>query len=171
MPVSNATPLIYMARLGKLHLLKEIFTQIQIPLEVKIETVNRGKRKGYPDAYVIEQALNEGWIVTDSLTMEKMKKSEALAEMTGINIGEAQAIILSKQKGEELILIDQTNAREAARQLGLRPRGTIFIILTAAKRRLITKQEAEKILENLIEVNFYISAKIYRDSLKAIEKL
>ena len=171
MPVSNATPLIYMARLGKLHLLKEIFTQIQIPLEVKIETVNRGKRKGYPDAYVIEQALNEGWIVTDSLTMKKMKKSEALAEMTGINIGEAQAIILSKQKGEELILIDQTNAREAARQLGLRPRGTIFIILTAAKRRLITKQEAEKILENLIEVNFYISAKIYRDSLKAIEKL
>ena len=171
MPVSNATPLIYLARLGKLHLLKEAFNQIQIPPEVKMEAVDRGKIGGYPDAYVIEHALNEGWIVEDLLTRENMKKSEALAQMTGIDRGEAQSIILAKQKNEELILIDQSNAREAARQLGLSPRGTIFIILKATKRKMITKQEAKQMLAKLIEVNFHISAKIYRDALKAIEKL
>jgi predicted nucleic acid-binding protein len=160
-----------MARLGKLHLLKEIFTRIQVPPEVKMETVDRGKTEGYPDAYIIEQALNEGWIVRDPLTTENTKKSEVLAQMTGIDAGEAQAIILAKQKNEELILIDQANAREVARQLGLSPRGTIFIILTAARRKLITRQDAEQMLAKLIEVNFYISAKIYRDALKAIENL
>lgn len=170
MTVSNATPLIYMAKLGKLHLMKDIFTQIQIPPEVKIETVDRGKTKGSPDAYVIENALKEGWIAITLLTKENTKKSEALAQMTGIDIGEAQTIILTKQKNEKLVLIDQTNAREAARQLGLTPRGTIYIILTATKRKLITKEEAKQTLERLIEVNFYISAKIYRDALKTIEK-
>lgn len=171
MPVSNATPLIYLARLGKLHLLKDMFTQVQIPPEVKVETVDRGKTKGYSDAYVIEQALNDGWLISTPLTTENTKKSEALGQMTGIDIGEAQAIILTKQKKEKLVLIDQSNARQVARHLGLTPRGTIFIILTATKRKLITKEDAKQMLETLIEAKFYISAKIYRDALKAIEKL
>jgi len=171
LPVSNATPLIYLARLGKLHLLRDMFTQVQIPPEVKIETVERGKTKGYSDAYVIEQALNDGWLISSPLTTENTKKSEALAQMTGIDIGEAQAIILTKQKNEKVVLIDQTNAREVTRHLGLSPRGTIFIILTAIKRKLITKDTAKQMLATLIEINFYISANIYRDALKTIEKL
>jgi len=171
LPVSNATPLIYMARLSRIQLLKEIFNQIQIPPEVKTETVDRGKTEGYPDAYVIENALNEGWIIKAPLTTENRKKSEALMQITGIDKGEAQAIMLAKQKNEELILIDQANAREVARQLRLKPRGTIFIILTATKRRMITRQDAKQMLGRLIEANFYISARIYRDALKAIERL
>jgi len=171
LPVSNATPLIYLARLGRLHLLNDLYGKVQIPPEVKVETVDRGKAKGYPDAYVIEEALNDGWLITDALTDENERKSEALAEMTGIDIGEAQAIILTKQKNEKEVLIDQSNAREVARNLGLSPRGTIFIILTSIKRELITKDIAKQMLVRLIEVNFYISANIYRDALNAIEKL
>jgi len=169
--VSNATPLIYMAKLGKLHLLRQVFMRIQVPPEVKVEAVDRGKAKGYPDSYVIEHALDEGWIVMEDLTSENVEKSEALAQIAGIDVGEAQAVILAKQKNEQLVLIDQANGREVARQLGLSPRGTIFTILTAVRRKLITKQEAKQMLERLIEVNFYISARIYRDALKAIEKL
>jgi len=171
LPVSNASPLIYLARLGKLHLLKDLYGRVQIPSEVKMETIERGKAKGYPDAYVIEEALNHGWLITNALTNENAGKSNALAEMTGIDIGEAQAIILTKQKDEEEVLIDQSDAREVARQLGLSPRGTIFIILTATRRGLITKDIAKQMLAKLIEVNFYISAKIYRDTLNTIEKL
>jgi len=169
--VSNATPLIYLARLNKLQLLKEIFTQIQIPPEVKIETIDRGKEKGYPDAYAIEQAMSDGWLIQESLTQKTIEKSEALAHMMRIDIGEAQAIILAKQKNEKDILIDQTNARAVARNLGLNPRGTIFVILTALKRKLITKDNAKQMLDKLIEANFYISVDIYRDTLKTIEKL
>jgi len=89
LPVSNASPLIYLARLNKICLLKDLFGQVQIPLEVKVETIDRGKAKGYSDAYVIEEALNKGWLVTDALTTENERKSDALAEMTGIDVGEA----------------------------------------------------------------------------------
>lgn len=171
MPVSDATPLIYLAKIGKLHLLKEIFNQIQIPPEVKKETVDRGKEKGYPDAIPIEQALNDGWILTDTLTEDSLKTSEALTQVTGIDIGEAQTITLAKQKKERQVLIDQANARETAKRLNLTPKGTIYIIITAAKRQLLTKKEAKQTLDNLIDANFHISVEIYRDALKTIEKL
>ncbi|MEM2921813.1 MAG: hypothetical protein QXF26_05795, partial [Candidatus Bathyarchaeia archaeon] len=97
MPVSDSTPLIYMAKLGKLRLLKEIFARVQMPPEVKTETVDRGKARGYADAITIEQALSEGWLFADSLTRENIKRSETLAQMTGVDIGEAQAMILAIQ--------------------------------------------------------------------------
>lgn len=171
MPVSNASPLIYLARLGKLNLLKDIYGQVQIPPEVKVETVDRGKARGYSDAYAIEEALTDGWLITNVLTNENAKKSEALAKMTGIDIGEAQAILLTKQKNEKEVLIDQSNAREVAKNLGLSPRGTIFLILTAIRRKLMTKDTAKETIAELIEVNFYVSVSIYRDTIKAIEKL
>lgn len=171
MPISNASPLIYLARLSRLHLLKDIYGRVQIPQEVKTEAVDRGKAKGYPDAYAIEEALIDGWLTTHALTKENLRKSEALAQMTGIDTGEAQVIFLAKQKNEKEALIDQSNAREVAKHLGLSPRGTIFLIITAIKRKMITKENAKQILAKLIEVNFYISANIYRDTLKTIEKL
>lgn len=171
MTASDATPLIYMAKLNKLHLLKEIFTEIQVTPEVKREAIDKGKEKGYIDTYIIEEALKEGWIVESSLTEESMERCKALALIAGIDIGEAQTIFIARQKNQKIVLIDQSNAREAARQLGLTPRGTIYVVLSAAKRKILTKTEAKQILEMLIEKNFYVSAKIYRDALKAIEEL
>lgn len=60
---------------------------------------------------------------------------------------------------------------EAERHFGLTPRGTIFIIPTAIKRKLITKETVKQVLARLIEVNFYMSATVYRDALKSIGKL
>jgi len=171
LPVSDATPLIFMARLGKLHLLREVFGRVQVPPEVKAETVDRGKAGGHPDAYVIEGALSEGWVAVDALTAENARRAEALAQAAGIDAGEAQVMMLAKQKGEEIVLIDQAGAREVARQLGLAPRGTIFVIIAAVKRGLITKAEGKRMLAELIEAGFYMSAKIYRDALEAIEEL
>lgn len=171
MPVSDATPLIYLARLGKLHLLRDIFSEVQIPPEVKNEVIDRGKEKGYSDAYVLEQALNDGWLISSPLTEENVRRSETLAQMTGTDFGEAQAIILTKQKNEREVLIDESDAREAARRLDLDPRGTIFIILAAIKKGLISKDLGKQMLAELIEVDFHMSASIYRDAFKAIEQL
>lgn len=42
MPVSNASPLIYLAKIGILNYLKDFYGSVQIPQEVKKETVDRG---------------------------------------------------------------------------------------------------------------------------------
>ncbi len=62
MIVSNATPLIYLAKLGRLHLLKDFFQEVIIPEEVKRVVVDRGKEQNSVDAFVVEEALKEGWI-------------------------------------------------------------------------------------------------------------
>jgi len=63
-----------LARIGKLSLLQKIFKQVQIPPEVKIEAIDQGKAEKYSDAYVIEEALNQGWLKEHKLTQENTKK-------------------------------------------------------------------------------------------------
>lgn len=73
---------------------------MQIPAEVRLEVIDRGKAKKYSDAYVVEEALNEGWLKEHELTRENLRKAKALMEITGIDLGEAQVILLAKQKGK-----------------------------------------------------------------------
>jgi len=169
--VSDATPLIYLARIGRIQLLKTLFQRIQIPKEVKVEVVDRGKEKKYPDAYVIEEAFNEGWITVDKLTRNNEEKANILREATGIDLGEAEAILLTRQKAEETVLMDQADARTVARQFGLKPRGTLHLITLSARRGMLSRKDAKEVLSKLLEANFRISTKIYDVALKTIEKL
>ncbi len=52
--VSNAEPLIHLAKIGRLNLLKDIFNEIVIPKTVKEEVIDKGKEKGKPDAFLID---------------------------------------------------------------------------------------------------------------------
>jgi len=169
--VSDATPLIYLARIGRIQLLKILFQRIQIPEEVKVEVVDRGKEKKYSDAYVVKEAFNEGWITVGKLRRNNEEKANILIEATGIDLGEAEAILLTRQKAEETVLMDQADARTVARQFGLKPRGTLHLITLSARRGMLSKKNAKEDLSKLLEANFRISTKIYDVALKTIEKL
>jgi len=99
MPVSNASPLIHLAKIGLLGYLKDFYEDVQIPLEVKEETVDQGMKRGYSDAFVIKTAIEEGWIKIEHLSEDNAKRAKIYAEVTRIHIGEAQAIFLALQKG------------------------------------------------------------------------
>lgn len=60
--VSNSTPLIYLAKVGRIDLLRKVFKTVFIPQEVKNEVVDKGKLLGEQDAYIIEKAISEGWL-------------------------------------------------------------------------------------------------------------
>jgi len=169
--VSNATPLIYLAKIGRIQILKNIFQSIQVPNEVKIEVVDRGKEKRYSDAYVIEEAFNDGWITVGNLTKDNEKRASVLTEATGIDLGEAEAILLTRQKAEETILMDQAHARTVARQFGLKPRGTLYLILVSTRRGMLSKEDAKEDLSRLVEANFRINTKVYDAVSKIIDKL
>ena len=70
--VSNSSPLIALAKIGKLHILKELFGEIIIPKAVWNEVVVKGK--GKPGAEEVEKAE---WIkvreVKDRLSVEVLK--------------------------------------------------------------------------------------------------
>lgn len=60
--VSKSTPLIYLAKAGKLGLLWTLFKEINIPWQVSQEVVARGKEEGHSEALVVEEAVEKGWI-------------------------------------------------------------------------------------------------------------
>ncbi len=159
MIVSNSTVLIYLAKIGQLSLLNKLFRKVLIPSEVFNEVVIRGRENQHPDAFVIEDAVEEGWI--------EVKEIETLRELEefGIDSGEAEAISLAKSLGIP-VLLDQTHARIAAKALGLKPRGTIFVLLAALRKKLFTYEEYQDSLEELVKAGFRMSDEVYLSAVR-----
>ena len=74
--VADSTVLIGLAKLGKLALLKEIFSKVSIPEEVFTEVVERGKDK--PGSKLIKESP---WIETKVVKL-MTKRSALLALLT-----------------------------------------------------------------------------------------
>lgn len=163
MIVSNSTVLIYMAKIGKLNLLKRTFTDVLIPVEVFNEVVVNGKKQQHFDAFLVEEAIEEGWI-----KVKKIEINKILIDF-GIYMGEAEAISLAKSLGLP-ILLDQTHARIAAKALGLKPQGTIFVLLAAFQKKYITSEEYRDALEELVKAGFRMSDEVYLAAVRMGKK-
>ncbi|MCD6506651.1 hypothetical protein J7M22_08510 [Candidatus Poribacteria bacterium] len=60
--IANAGPLMALAKLNLLHLLKQLYGQVQFPRSVYEEAVVEGIRRGFEDAHTLQQFLNqENW--------------------------------------------------------------------------------------------------------------
>jgi len=145
MIVSNSGPLIHLAKIDRLRLIKELFGEVIIPHEVKLEVIDRGKDEGMADAFLIESELDNGWIIEYELKDPRVKE---IAERAGIEPGEASAIMLAKKRNC-LILIDDLAARRFAHGLGLVVVGSIGVLIKSSKLRLLSKHEALDAWKNL----------------------
>lgn len=160
--VSNSTPLIYLAKIGRLDLLKELFGEVLIPKEVYAEVVEKGKALGLKDAYVVEAAVTQGWI--------KVVVADPVEMPIELDKGEEEALSLAKQH-KATVLIDETSARSAARLLDLTPRGTIFVLLLALKEKKIVLDEFMQALNELIDAGFRLKEEVYLQAIKEATKL
>lgn len=163
MIVSNASPLIYLAKVEELSLLHELYQKIHIPQEVKAETVDRGKELGESDALIIEQAIENGWIQTHDV--ENKKVPFELEE------GEIAALSLAKKLEVKEVLIDEAPARKAARTMDLKPRGTVYVLLHALQKEKITLDEFLKTLDHLVEEGFRLKEEVYVRAIRKARKI
>lgn len=165
--ISNAGPLIHLAKANALHILQALFHTILIPDEVKTETVDKGKDKGHPDALQIEKAIQQGWIKTIQVQLNRdFKKAARTAGLRN-----AEAVVIQYAYQNRLIaLLDDEPARVFARTLGITVRGTLGILIQATKNSILNRQEAMQILDKLTET-MYISVDLYKTTRKEIDKL
>jgi predicted nucleic acid-binding protein len=161
--ISNATPLIYLAKAGRINLLKEVFGEVFIPEEVKIEVVDRGKQLGERDAYAIEKAIGEGWL--------KVLPTEIVEVPMELDRGEVAALSLAKKLGIKEVLLDEASARAAARLLDLTPRGTIFVLLKALEKKEIDLNEFLKVIDELISHGFRLKEEVYIEAVREARKI
>jgi len=148
--VSNATPLIGLASIRQLGLLKMLFGEIIIPRAVYDETVTSGRVGGGAK----REVSKAGWIkvveVHDRLAVELL-----LDEM---DLGEAETIVLAHEMGADWVLMDEKKGRRKLSQLGLNKIGTIGILLKSRQQGLLSLLRPE--LEKLQERGFSISQSV-----------
>jgi predicted nucleic acid-binding protein len=152
-----------LAKAGKIDLLKTVFRHVFITEEVKVEVVDKGKLLGEKDAYVIENAISEGWI--------KVLATELVEIPIMLDKGEEAALSLAKKQKLNIVLVDEDLARSAAKLLGLTPRGTLSVLLEALKRKEIKFDEFLEILEDLINQGFRLREEVYVETVKEARKI
>lgn len=153
--ISNATPLIHLAKINQLNLLKDLFNKIIIPEAVEKEVLIEDK-EGYS---VIKDAINNKWI--------KIKDPKNNLEL-GRGNGENSAISLAKEENDQL-LIDDNTAIKIANSFGVKCLRTTAIILLTYKKKLIDNFQAKKLIYELIESGYYVSPRVLSELLKLID--
>jgi len=143
--ISNAGPLISLAKLGQLGLLLKLFDGIVIPREVYIEVVAKGLLIGAPDAESVDYLVRQGHILVVDVTLPSPIPMWAQT----IDIGEAQVVSLALDQRADWVLIDNAHARKAARELGLALKGTIGLLLEALKLRYLSLREFELLIHTI----------------------
>ena len=161
--VCNATPLIYLAKIGKIDLLRKVFGEVIIPEEVRAEVVEKGKLLGERDAYMIENAIGEGWI--------KVLRAEPIEVPIELEAGEVAVLSLAKKLKVEDALIDEASARTAARLMGLKPRGTIYVLLKALEIKKLDLNDFLNVLEELVKHGFRLKEEVYLEAIKKAREI
>ncbi len=161
MVVSNASPLILFAKINKVDLILETFGKpIIIEEEVRKELIDSGLKEGYADALYLQELVNKKSII--------VKKAKESKEITGIHLGETKTIYLALELKEKTVLMDEEDDRAAAKAFGLEPKGTLYVLYELYKKKKLPKQEAIKILNQLIQQGYRLSTKYYAQFLEKL---
>ena len=157
--VSDSTILIGLAKIGKLDLLKKIFSRVFIPEEVFKEVVKRGK--GKPGSKVIKEAA---WI-----EVKPVKDKIQVAFLLGsLEKGEAEVLVLAQELKADLILLDEEKARKSAVIAGFEIMGLLGLFVLSKNLGLIHK--VRPLVDELLIKKFRISDKIIEQTLKKADE-
>jgi predicted nucleic acid-binding protein len=170
--VSNTSPLIWLAKIGKLNLLKDLFDAVLISEETYREAVEVGLKEGYSDALVIKDACDQGWITVEQLDEKQSAICQKIMQHSfELHEGEAKAIVLAREIGKDtLLLMDDSSGRAFAETWGLKVKGIIYVIITALRNNLLDKAEAKEAVLNLVVKGFRIEPKLLAKIIQEIEK-
>jgi predicted nucleic acid-binding protein len=164
--VADAEPLIHLAQISKLHLVKNFFSRVLVIPEVKREAFHEGIRLGYSDAQVVGEAIEEGWIIIREVSDAVASAAEKLAEGENISRSDAKTLLLAKESGAE-ILVDEKILSDLARMYGLRVWNTWTMLLESLRRGFIEISDIESAITELGERRHKLKGKQAAEILKA----
>jgi uncharacterized protein len=169
--VSNTSPLIWLAKVGKLTLLKDLFHEILITEEVYKEAVERGLQEGFSDALVIKEAVDQGWIKISKLDETEVAQCKKIMKHAfEIHMGEAQAIVLAHKMGAStLLLMDESSGRAFAEAWGLKVKGALYVVMTALRGQLLNGEEAKETVLTFVRRGFRIEPKLLARVIEEID--
>lgn len=149
--VPDAGPLIYLGGAGHLQLLRQLYAEVVVPRIVLEEVIVAGVGLAGADA-----VASATWLKVEDAAPDP----DLLAVL---DPGEAAAIPLAARLHATL-LADDANARTIARKRGLPVVGTLGVLLSAKRRRLLT--EVAPVIERMERLGMFVSARLRAEVLR-----
>lgn len=158
--VSNTSPIMNLAVVDLLNLLRQQFGEVFVPAavieELRLDT-------DYPGTDKIRQAISDGWLHQEVVENQQI----ILALKRELDNGEAEAIALALQLKADLILMDERDGRSVAKSMGLNPIGILGVLVRAKQAGTI--QSVKEVLNKLRnEAGFYITDGLMQNILSEI---
>jgi len=149
--VSNTSPIINLAAIGQLDILRQLYGVIAIPESVYHEIAVTGSG----EAGSLEVQTFD-WIETKKAT----NRLQVAALQIELDKGEAEAISLALELKADLLLLDERRGRTVASRLGLKAVGILGCLIEAKKKGFISS--VKPILDNLItRSGFWVTENLY----------
>ena len=156
-----------LAKLGRLELLSQLYGLVYLPPAVYQEVVVRGRRQGYPDAWLVQRAIQRQQLSV--VGVEPADLPPGIAALP-LDAGEKEAIYLAQSESDSLVLLDDQEAREAAKEQGLIVKGTLGVIVQAYRAHLIPLDEVETLFETIItDDQIWIAEELCRQVLSPLQ--
>ncbi len=152
---SDTSPVLHLYEINRISLLK-MFSKIFISNLIKDELI-RYKILDLPKQFEVKDVNNDQIIL--------------IAKKYDLDFGESSVIWLCKSLDIPLLLTDDLDARETAFELGIRPVGTVGIIMRGFREKIIDKNTTIGILKNLHKNStLFITPELISFAIEEIKK-
>lgn len=155
--VVDASPLIYLVKIGRLELLDQ-YEEILVPPEVLGE-IERGLAAGHTEFLEVRRLLEGG-----RLRVRKAGKPRA---EWNLGRGEAAVLALAVRATADEIVVDDRAAIGVAKYLGLRPISVPFLLLRERRAGRLTQPSFEGLLRQLLSTGYYLSPNLHQKLVDA----
>lgn len=149
--VANTTPLIALADIGQLDLLRQLYGEIWIPPAVLKEIESEPAKT---------RIRNASWI-----KVVEIEKETGFEFSSRLHAGEIEVIRLAQEQKADLLLMDDNAAKKTAKFIGMSVTGSLGVLIKAKKEGLIP--EVKPMMEALIQDGLYVDETIQKMVLEA----
>ena len=153
--VSDTTPLISLMKAARLEVLEKLYNEILIPEAVYSELTTN-------DKYAEEAEEIRECAFIRVIAVGERNAVEVLRKVSGLDLGESEAIIYADDHGADILLMDEDAGRRVAKAMGIRVRGTIGVLLLAYDKGVLSADDVDDAVNRLRAANRRISEALYQ---------
>jgi predicted nucleic acid-binding protein len=149
--VSNTSPLMNLAVIGRLDLIERLYVSVNIPDAVAGELAT-----ALPEQFNSQAIKKISWLTVHSVMNRQMTESLLL----DLDAGEAEAIALSTELKAGLLLLDERRGRNIAQRFGLKFIGLMGMLIEAKRKGHVPA--VKPILDELLATaGFWVDNRLY----------
>lgn len=153
--ICNTSPLLYLGRIGHLHVVSSLFEPVYVPEQVALELdAGRLLRRDTVDP---RQFAGTRLVTIPQVEIDALPSN-------WLGLGEQAVIAYARKHPDVTAALDDLQARLLAQSLGLVVVGIVGILLRAKQAGLVSA--VSPLLESLHQEGFHLHANLYAEALR-----